>query len=106
MVLPAVVFLLVLVLHAGLVGMDLVVAQGLAREAARTAAVDDDAAVREALRAAAGHRPVQLRLDPPDERREPGTTVTARLRVRSRGFAVFGAKVWLPADATMRVEHP
>lgn len=105
MVLPAVVLLLALVLHAGLVGMDLVVAQGLAREAARVAAVDGDDAVRRALRAAAGRRPVQLRLDPPAGQREPGGTVTARVRVRSRAFAAFGARVWLPADATMRVEH-
>lgn len=105
MLLPGIVLLLTLVLHAGLVGLDLVVAQGLAREAARTAAVDSDEAVRQALDAAAGRRPVELRVDPPAARRQPGETVTVRLRVRSRAFAAFGAHVWLPAEATMRVEH-
>lgn len=101
---PAVVLLLVLVLHAGLLGVDLVAAQGMAREAARTAAVDDDAAVQSAARAAAGRRPVRVTLTPPGGTRRPGDVVTARLELASRGFAAFGVRVWVPARASMRVE--
>lgn len=101
---PAVVLLLVLVLHAGLLGVDLVAAQGMAREAARTAAVDDDVAVQSAARAAAGRRPVRVTLTPPAGTRRPGDVVTARLELASRGFAAFGVRVWVPAHASMRVE--
>lgn len=102
---PMIVLLLVLVLHAGLVGLDLVAAQGMAREAARIAAVDTDAAVRHGARAAAGSRGVRVTLTPPDGARRPGDTVTARLELASRGFAAFGARVWVPARAAMRVEE-
>jgi len=101
---PFVVLLLVLVLHAGLLAVDLVAAHHLAREAARVAAVGDDEAVRERARAAAGSRPVEVTLSPPAGRREPGDVVTAHLRLRSRGFAPFGVEMWLPAEASMRVE--
>lgn len=101
---PMVVFLLVLLLHAGLLGLDLVAAQGMAREAARTAAVDTDAVVRDRAQAAAGTRPVRVTLTPPEGARHPGDTVTARLELASRGFAGFGARVWVPAQAAMRVE--
>lgn len=101
---PAVVLLLVLVLHAGLLGVDLVAAQGMAREAARTAAVDDDVAVQSAARASAGRRPVRVTVTPPAGTRRPGDVVTARLELASRGFAAFGVRVWVPAQASMRVE--
>lgn len=101
---PAIVLLLVVLVHASLFGVDLVVAQGLAREAARVAAVDDDGAARDAVRSAAGRRPVRVSLTPPESRRQPGDTVRARLELRSRGFAPFGVRVWLPAEASMRVE--
>lgn len=101
--LPAVVLLLVLLLHGGLLAVDFVAAQGLAREAARVAAVADDATARAALATAAGRQAVALRLDP-EGAREPGTLVTARVEVRSRAFRAFGLEAWLPAEATMRVE--
>jgi Flp pilus assembly pilin Flp len=104
LVLPAVLLLLVAVVHAGLLGADLVVAQTLAREAARAAAVTDDTTVAARLRDAAGARPVEVEVDPPAGERRRGDLVTARLRVRSRAFAPFGAEVWLPAWATMQVE--
>lgn len=103
MVLPAVILVLVLILHAGVLAADAVAAQGFAREAARVAAVDDDAAVREALDAAAGSRPVDLDIQPAGQR-SPGSLVTVQLRVRSRAFDGFGFTFWLPARATMRVE--
>jgi len=103
LVLPAVVLLLVLAVHAGLLATDLVAVQGLAREAARAAAVGGDAATRAALTEAAGPRPVTLTLTPAAPR-APGSMVTAEVRLRSRAFAPLGAPVWLPARATMRVE--
>jgi hypothetical protein len=104
LVLPAVVLLLVMLVHAGLLGADLVLAQGLAREAARTAALGNESALDAALRTAVGKRPVEVSVTPPAERRQAGELVTVRLRVRSRAFAAFGADVWVPARATMRVE--
>ncbi len=101
--LPLVTLLIVLVLHAGLLAVDLVAAQGLAREAARVAAVADDAATRRALAEAAGRRPVELTLVPVGPR-EPGTLVTAEVSLRSRAFQPFGPGIWLPARAVMRVE--
>lgn len=103
MVLPAVVLLLVALIHTALLGADLITAQGVAREAARVAAVGDDEAVRAAVTRAVGSRPFQVDLQPPDGRRA-GDLVTATLRLRSRAFASFGIDVWLPARATMRVE--
>jgi len=103
MVLPAVILLLVLTVHAGLLAMDLVAVEGLAREAARAAAVGDDDQTRAALAQAAGRRPVTVTLSPPSPR-EPGTLVTAEIRARTRAFGPFGAALWLPARATMRVE--
>jgi hypothetical protein len=83
---------------------DLVAAQGLAREAARAAAVADDGTARAAARDAAGRRLVEVTFNPESGNRAPGDLVTAHLRLRSRAFAAFGVPVWLPAQATMRVE--
>lgn len=104
LVLPAVLLLLVLVLHAGVMAADLVAAQGLAREAARAAVVADAVAAQAAARAAAGRRSVEVTFTPASGSWAPGDLVTARLRLRSRAFAAFGVTVWLPAQATMRVE--
>ena len=104
MVVPAAVMLVVLLLHAGILAADLVTVQGLAREAARIAVVADDAAARGALADAAGRRPVALTLDPAGPR-SPGTLVTVTVRLHSTAFSAFGAEVWLPGTATMRVEN-
>lgn len=103
LVLPLVVLVLVLGVHAGLLAVDLVRAQGLAREAARAAAVADDRTVDAALSAAAGQHAVALSLRP-ESPRQPGTLVTAEVRLRSRAFRAFGQEIWLPASATMRTE--
>jgi uncharacterized protein YceH (UPF0502 family) len=102
--LPLVILWLCLLVHAALLCSDLVVAQTLAREAARVAAVSDDADVRATLDRVAGRRPVRLELRPPTAGRRPDDLVTARLEVRSAAFAAFGTSVWIPAQATMRVE--
>lgn len=104
MMLPAVVLVVVLLIHAALLGAELVAVHGIAREAARTAAVEDDAAVRDAVRAAAGRAQVVVQLRPTSPR-APGDQVTATVRLRSRAFAPFGASIELPAKATMRVEQ-
>lgn len=103
LLLPLVAFVLVIGIHAGILASDLVAAQGLAREAARVAAVADDETARRALEDAAGRQPVDLVLTPPAPR-TPGTLVTAELRVQSRAFRPFGPPIWLPAEAVMHVE--
>ena len=103
---PAVLLLVVLVLHAGVAAADLVAVQGLAAHVARVAAVSDDRAAQAAARDAAGQRPVEVALAPPSGARAVGGLVTATVRLRSRAFAAFGVPVWLPARATMRVESP
>lgn len=96
--------LLSLLLHGALLGADLVAAQTVAVQAARVAAVDDDAAVRVAAAQAAGGRPLKVTLQPDDTRRAPGDVVTATVQLRSSAFAAFGATVWCPGRAAMRVE--
>ncbi len=105
LVMPVVLLLILLVVQAGVVAADLVAAAGIARETARVAAVGDDAGARAAAERAAGSREVRVSLAPPSGARAPGDLVTATLRLRSSGFAVLGAPVWLPAQATMRVEE-
>ncbi|HUH06875.1 MAG TPA: TadE family protein [Egibacteraceae bacterium] len=104
LVLPGIVLLLVTLLHCAIAAADLVAVQGIAREAARFAAVADDGAVRAAAGRAAGRRQLRVELSPPSGARRPGQLVTARVRLRSKAFAAFGADVWLSAQATMRVE--
>lgn len=104
LVTPAVAVLVLLLVHAALFGAEIVAVQGLAREAARTAAVDDDDAVRAAATEAAGGRAIEVELDPPAGRRRPGDLVTALVRLRSGALARFGVTLWLPARATMRTE--
>lgn len=103
---PFVVLALVVVLHAALFAADLVAANAVALAAARTAAIDDDAAVRAAAEGAAGRRPIEVTLDPPDTRRDAGDLVSATVRLRSAAFEALGATVWIPARMTLRVERP
>lgn len=103
---PFIVLAVVLLLHAGLFGSDLVAANAVALQAARVASVDDDAAVREAVRSAAGQRPVDVTLDPPDSRRSAGDLVAATIRLRSAAFNSFGITLDIPARVVMRTERP
>jgi hypothetical protein len=104
--LPAVILLLVLLLQGALYGVDLVTAQGLAREAARTAAVDDDAAVRRLVAAAVGGRDAVVRLDPASGQRRAGQLVRVEVVLRSRAFTAVGVDVDASGAAVMRVEQP
>lgn len=102
---PFAVLTIALLLHAALFGADLVAANAVALQAARVASTSDDGDVRAAVDKAAGGRPVQVTVDPPDGRREVGGLVSATVRLRSAAFAAFGATVWLPARATLQVER-
>ena len=104
LVVPGVFLVLLLLLHAGLLGVELVAVQGVAREAARVAAVADDSAVREAAARVAPRRQLRVELAPPAGRRRAGELVTATVRLRSRVLRLGGTAVWLPARATMQVE--
>lgn len=104
LVLPLVVLLLVVLLHAAVLGSDVVAAQGVAREAARVASVADDREVQQAVRRAAGRRDLRVEVHPPASARSAGDTVTASISLRSAAFSPFGADVWVPARAVMRVE--
>lgn len=103
---PFVVLGLTVLLHAAILGADLVAAQNVAFQAARVAAVDDDDAVVAAVAQAAGRRPVDVELQPTSRDRHAGDLVAATVRLRSRAFAPFGVTVWAPAKATVRVERP
>lgn len=103
---PFVVLALVVLLHAAVFAADLVAANAVAFQAARVATIDDDAAVAAAARRAAGRRPIQVTLDPPDTRRTAGQLVVATVRMRSAAFQALGATVWVPARMTLRVERP
>ena len=104
--LPFVVLALVLMAHAAMLGADVIAAQAVAFQAARVAAVEDDAAVQQAAAEAAGEREIRVVIEPTDEHRRHGDEVTATVRVRSVAFEPFGAQVWVPARAALRVERP
>ena len=98
MVLPLLGMLLALVVHTGLLLGDVVLTQGIAREVARSAAVEGAAMAHEVGRTLAGRRDVRIDIAPRDG------LVEARVEVRSRVFAAAGVDVWIPARVTMRPE--
>jgi Flp pilus assembly protein TadG len=106
LLLPLVLVCVVLVFYSGLAATELLIAQSVAREAARTAAVDDDHAVLRAAREVAGRREVDVRTAPASGARRAGDLVTVEVSLRSHAFDRFGLAVWLPARAVMRVESP
>jgi hypothetical protein len=98
MVLPLFGLLIALLVHTGLLLGDVVVAQGIAREVARTAAVEGRSAARDIGRDLAGRRDVRIELSDADG------LVEARIELRSTAFASTGVEVWLPARAAMHPE--
>jgi len=98
MVLPLFGLLITLLLHTGLLLGDLVTVQGIAREVARTAAVEGHPAAREVGRDLAGRREVRIELSDADG------LIEVRVELRSTVFASTGVEVWLPARAVMRPE--
>jgi len=98
MVVPLLGLLLGLVLQTGLLLADVLVAQGIAREAGRAAAVDGDDRAREVVEELAGDRDVRLDLEDADG------MVQARVELATRAFSSVGVDLWLPARATFRRE--
>lgn len=99
MVLPLFGLLIALLTQTGLLLGDVVMAQGIAREVARTAAVDDEAAGRAVGRELAGRRDVRVDLTDEDG------LLAVRVELRSTAFGSTGVEVWLPGRAVMRREH-
>ncbi len=104
MLMPALTLIVLAILLSGLAASEAVLAQAAARDGARVAAVDDDAAAVEAARAVAGERPIVVDVDPPTSARRGGELVTVRVRLRSMALQRIGLEMWFPASATMRVE--
>jgi Flp pilus assembly protein TadG len=100
MILPLFGLLIALLIQTGLLLADVVAAQGIAREVARTAAVEDRSAARDVGRDLAGRREVRIELS------EADGLVKAHVELRSSAFASTGVGVWLPARAAMRPEGP
>lgn len=98
MVLPLFGLLIALLVHTGLLLGDVLAAQGIAREVARTAAVEGRSAAREVGRELAGRRQVRIELSDADG------LIEARVELRGTAFASTGLDVWLPARAAMRPE--
>lgn len=100
LVVPLLGLLLALLVQTGLVLADVVVAQGIAREVGRTAAVDGDGPARRLARELAGSRDIRVELV------ERDGMVTARIELATGAFALVGVDLWLPATATFRAERP
>jgi Flp pilus assembly protein TadG len=106
LLLPALALLVAGVLLAGLAATELVLAQAVARDAARAAAVDGDAAARAAAQEVAGRRELRITTSPPPGARRAGSHVTVDVELRSAALARVGVEAWLPARAVMVVEAP
>ena len=104
LVTPLVFMLLAMVVAAGLVGVEIVQAQHIARETARAAAVSPDDAARAVGDQLAGPRPLQTAISPATGARQVGDLVTADIQLRSGIAERFALEVWLPARSVMRTE--
>jgi Flp pilus assembly protein TadG len=100
MVVPLLGLLLGLVIQTGLLLADVVVAQGIAREAGRAAAVDGDDRARQVAERMAGDRQVRVEVD------GDAGVVEVGIELATGAFASVGVDLWLPARATFRREAP
>lgn len=98
MVLPLFGIVLALLAQTGVLLADVVVVQGLAREVARTAAVEGVQPARRLAEELAGPRTLRVHIDDHDG------LVEARAELETRAFAATGVELWLPAQATFRAE--
>jgi hypothetical protein len=98
MVLPSFGVALALLAQTGLLLGDVLVVHGIAREAARTLAVEGDIAEGDLADRIADAREVRL-----DVERTDGL-VEVRAELVTRAFASAGVDLWLPARATFRDE--
>lgn len=96
----------VVLLHTAVLGADVLAAHAVAYNAARIATTGSDEDMRAAVAKAAGDRPVEVSVDPPEERRLAGDLLAVTVRLRSSAFEPFGASPWIPATVMLRVERP
>lgn len=101
--LPIALLATLVVLGAGLVGVEVLAAHSFARDAARAAALDSSAAVASDVASGTVHR-VEVEIEVAAGQPLAGGLVTASVRLRSRALAAIGIEAWLPARATMPVE--
>lgn len=101
--LPIALLATLVVLGAGLVGVEVVTAHSLARDVARAAALDPAATASDV--ASRSVHQVGVEIDVAASQSLPGELVTASVRLRSRALAAIGIEAWLPARATMPVEQ-
>lgn len=108
--LPIVVIVLAAVVQVGLVAIDHVRLWHAAREAARVAAVDSDAAEIRRAAEQGGLQPLEIEIAPEDLYRRQGEPVTVMVSYApSTRVPVIGAMVdgfRLTAAASMRIEEP
>lgn len=100
MVVPLLGLLVGLLAQTGLLVADVVVAQGIAREVGRAAAVDGPDAARDLAEAMAGDRDVRVDID------QDGAMVVTRVELATGAFGAVGVELWLPAQASFRREVP
>lgn len=99
LVTPLVVLALVLVVGSGLLGADYVLAQGLARDAARAAALAGAEEARAGVDRAVGAREADVDIESSSARGVDEVTVTVRLR--SPVLSAIGVDAWALGRATM-----
>lgn len=106
---------LLALLLAGLVEVGLLVADQTrtwhaAREGARVAIVDPDAADAVAAAERSGLKPLQVQISPAPQLRRQGDALTVRVAYEPRArvplFGILLRRLELKAQATMRIEHP
>lgn len=104
LVLPLVALALVLVVGAGLFAADHVLAQGLARDAARSAVLAGAAEARAAAQRAVGSREAQVDIESASSRPGDVGQVVATVRLRSSVLSAMGVDAWASARASMPME--
>jgi hypothetical protein len=108
--LPIVLFVLAALVEIGLIAGDQVRLWHAAREAARAAVVEPDAAKALEAAEAAGFEGLDLSLSPERVRRKQGQPLTITLRFDRPGVVPLVGKLFegieLTSEATMRIERP
>jgi hypothetical protein len=108
--LPLVALLLATVVEVAMVAADQARLLHAAREAARIAIVDDDAAEIRAAAESSGLEGIQLAVTPRPDMRRQGDPLTVRLSykppARTPIVGILFQRLTLRAEATMRIEQP
>lgn len=107
--LPILVVLLGVVVEVGLLAGDKVRLEHAAREAARTAAVESEAAPVEAAARAGGLPGLEVKVSPPSDARVQGEPVTVTVGYSPSGHVPLVGALFtgeMSASAQMRIERP